>query len=116
MINTFTDTDYNIENSVYYDLYNYYKEGGKYSKDAPYHEYSCTWDNGTSATFIRMDDMLLMNGYKQVMGWMLDFRDIWNKYLVNIKYYGWIEYYAPSKMAIRDAVGNNNIIDKIVEL
>ena len=32
MIQKFTNTDYNIENSAYYDLYYYYKDGGNIVK------------------------------------------------------------------------------------
>ena len=50
------------------------------------------------------------------MGWVIDFRDIWNCYLVNIKNEGWIEFYAPCKMAIRDTIGNHRILGKIILL
>lgn len=116
MIYKFTNTDYNYEDSIYYDLYSYYENGGTYSLDTPFHEYECTWDNGNTVKFNRLDDVLLRDGYKKVMGWMFDFRGIWNKYLVNIRNYGWLEYYAPSKMAIRDVVGNYNIMNKIIQL
>lgn len=117
MIYKFTDTDYNIYNNTYYKLYNYYKEGGKYKKDASYHKYSCTWDDGTTASFSRLSPELLMKGSVRFMGWVIDFSDVWHKYLVRFKHYDhYIKIYAPSKTAIRDTFGNNNIVGKIIEL
>lgn len=117
MIQKFTNTDYNIENSAYYDLYYYYKDGGKYSKDAPYHEYTCTWDNGTTATFSRVERELLSTGIKCVMGWRIPFHKVWNKYLVEFKYCeNHVKIYAPSRTAIRDTFGSHNIVGKIIEL
>lgn len=84
MIKKFTNTDYNIEDNVYYDLYNYYKDGGKYSKDSPYHKYTCTWDNGSTTTFSRLEGELLSTGVKRVMGWMIPFYKVWNEYLVDL--------------------------------
>ena len=113
MVYKFTNTDYNIYNNVYYELYNYYKEGGKYRKDAPF-QYSCTWDNGTTATFSRLDDELLLM-VVNVMGWLIDFSNVWNKYLVQFRHYDhYVKVYAPSKMAIRDVFGN--IVGKIIQL
>lgn len=117
MIKKFTNTDYNIEDNVYYDLYNYYKDGGKYGKDAPYHKYTCTWDNGSTTTFSRLEGELLSTGVKRVMGWMIPFYKVWNEYLVEFKYYGHhVKIYAPSKTAIRDAFGSHKIVGKIIEL
>lgn len=116
MIYKFNDTNYNIENSVYYDIYQYFKDGGNYEGSKELLKYTCTWDNGDKAHFNRMDYELISNGYKKVMGWIIDFRYVWNKYLVNYKYYGWVELYAPNKTAIRDVLGNHNILDKIIEL
>lgn len=116
MIYKFTDTKYNYKKSPYYDLYMYYKEGGVYNQNASNHKYTCTWDNGDSKTFTRLDYELLRTGYKKVMGWVFNFKPLWNKYLVNVKYYGWMEFYAPSKMAIRDVIGNNKIVGKIIQL
>lgn len=117
MIKKFTDTDYNIENSIYYDLYNYYKDSGKYGKDAPHHQYDCTWDNGTTATFSRLTDGLLYTGVKRVMGWSIPFHNVWNQYLVEFRHSDYhVKIYAPSKMAIRDTFGSHTIVGKIIEL
>lgn len=117
MIKKFTETDYNIKNNIYYDLYNYYEKGGRYRKDAPYHQYTCTWDNGTTATFSRLTDELLFTGVKRVMGWLIPFYKVWSEYLVQFRYHEYyVKVYAPSKTAIRDTFGNYNIIGKIIEL
>lgn len=48
-------------------------------------------------------------------GWTYDFRDELRLFLVKEKYYGWQEYYATNKTAIRKKLGSHNII-RIVEL
>ena len=112
----FTETDYNIEDNPYFKMLEYYTNGGKYTKENQLHIYKVKWDNGQEAKFSRINSELMTQGYKKVMGWVIDFRGVWNKYLINAKYHGWIEVYAPSKMAIRDNLQGCIIQGKIIEL
>ena len=90
-----------------YEIYEYYRNGGKYSKEMK--EIHCM--GGYSPNTIS----LIYHGFVRVSGWTYDYRDIFNKYLVNLKNYGWIECYGPCKMFIRDYFGSHNIL-KIIKI
>jgi hypothetical protein len=54
------------------------------------------------------------NGIIKQMGWLFDFKEFFNRYLVNIKYYGWTEIYAPNKTFIRvNSVTPSHILEII---
>lgn len=105
MIHKFTDTNFDYTQSSIYEIYNYYKNGGKYNEKMK--EKHCM--GGYSSTTNQ-----LIEGKVKLMGWLFNFRDIFNRYLVKLKYYGWVECYAPSKMFIRDYYGSHNIEDKVI--
>lgn len=107
MIYKFTDTDFNYTNSPVHEVYNYYKNGGEYNEVMK--EKHCM--GGYSPTTDQ-----LIKGQVRLMGWLFDFTRIFNKYLVKLKYHGWTECYAPSKMFIRDYYGGHKIADKIILL
>lgn len=90
-----------------YQIYKYYKNGGKYTKEMK--------DVHSMGGYSPSTDSLIYDGIVKVMGWVYDYRDIFNMYLVKLKYHGWMECYAPSKMFIRDYFGNHRVI-KIVEI
>ena len=90
-----------------YNIYKYYKNGGKYTEEMK--------DIHGMKGYNSSTDSLINNGIVKVMGWIYDYRSFFNKYIVDHKYYGWIECYAPSKMFIRDYFGNHNVI-KIAKL
>ena len=48
-------------------------------------------------------------------GWAFPFGHLLKKYWIKVRYYGIVEGYAPSKTAIRDAVGKYHVL-KIVEV
>ena len=116
MIYKFTDTTYTIDslkNTEYYSMLEYYRDGGVYNNNIPSHNYKVSY---IDTTLSRLTVELLNTGIKKIMGWVIDYREVWNKYLIKLKYHGWVEVYSPSKMAIRDVYGNNNILDKIIKL
>ena len=63
--------------------------------------------------FIKYADATREGTYK-LLGWVYDFRDDLKRYVVKIKHYGWIEYYASNRTRLRKALGSHNII-KILE-
>lgn len=56
------------------------------------------------------------NGIYKLGGYIFDFRPHFKTYLVNWKYYGWQEHYAPSKKFIKDNAARKSEIVKILEL
>lgn len=90
-----------------YEIYKYYKDGGKYIEEMK--EIHCMGGYSPST------DSLIYDGIVKVMGWVYDYTNIFHKYIVKLKDYGWIECYGPSKMFIRDYFGNHNVI-KIVKI
>ena len=90
-----------------YQIYQYYKKGGRYNKEMKNLHCMGGYSSNT--------DNLIYNGIAKVMGWAYDYRNIFNKYIVKHKDYGWIECYGPSKMFLRDYFGNHNIL-KIIKI
>ena len=90
-----------------YEIYEYYKNGGKYTEEMK--KVHCMGGCSPST------DSLIYDGIVKVMGWIYDYRDIFNKYVVKHKVYGWMECCGPSKMFIRDYFSNHNIL-KIIEI
>ena len=90
-----------------YNIYQYYKNGGKYTKEMK--DIHCMGGYSPST------DSLINNGIVKVLGWIYDYRDFFNKYVVKHKVYGWIECYGPSKMFIRDYFGSHNVL-KIIKI
>lgn len=90
-----------------YEIYNYYKNGGKYNEKMK--DIHCMGGYSPST------DSLISNGTVKVLGWVYDYSNIFNKYIVKHKDYNWIECYGPCKMFIRDYFGNHNIL-KIIKI
>ena len=90
-----------------YEIYEYYKNGGKYTEEMK--------EKHGMGTYYSQLDSLIYDGIVKLMGWIYDYRKIFNMYLVKLKHYGWIECYGPCKMFIRDYFGNHNVI-KIVKI
>ena len=90
-----------------YEIYKYYKNGGKYNEEMK--ELHCMGGYSPST------DSLIYNGVVKVLGWIYDYRNIFNKYIVKLKDYEWVECYAPCKMFIRDYFGNHNVV-KIIKI
>lgn len=90
-----------------YKIYGYYKNGGKYTKEMKKIHNMGGYSPST--------DSLIYDGIVKVMGWIYDYTNIFDKYIVKHKDYGWIECYGPSKMFIRDYFGNHNIL-KIIKI
>jgi hypothetical protein len=49
-------------------------------------------------------------GFSQTGGYEFDMREHMSRYLVNHKGYGWSEYYAVNKTAIRNFLGYHNVL------
>ena len=56
------------------------------------------------------------SGVYKLMGYMFDFRPYMKKYLVKVKYYGWVEMYSFDRTSIRKNSVFPSRILKIVEL
>lgn len=108
MIYPFVDNPQgNPQKFKHYEIYKYYKEGGRYNKEMKKVHNMGGYSSQT--------DSLIYNGIVKLMGWIFDYRNIFNKYVIKHKDYGWFECYGPSKMFIRDYFGNNNIL-KIIKI
>ena len=108
MIYPFTNSAQgNPKTGKQYEIYQYYKKGGRYNKEMKkVHNmggYSPSTDN------------LIYNGIVKVMGWVYDYRTFFNRYIVKHKAYGWVECFGPCKMFIRDYFGSHNVL-KIIEI
>ena len=55
-------------------------------------------------------------GIYKLMGYMFDFRPYMKKYLVNVKYSGWVEMYNFDKTSVRKNAAIPSWILKIIEL
>ena len=111
MIYKFTDTTttlQELETARIYELYNKVKSGVKWND----------LDDQEKAMFNEAGSFgyLYRNGYYKLLGWRFDLKPYLKRYLVNLKYYGWLEYYALSKMQIRETSMNPSYILEIVEL
>lgn len=110
MIYRFNDTTVTLEEletAKIFTLYNKVKAGTKWS-DLSDQEKSMFEEVGSSN--------LYRNGSYKLLGWKFDLKPYLKRYLVNLKYYGWLEFYALSKMQIRDTSANPSYILEIVEL
>ena len=108
MIYTFINNPQgNPQDFKQYQIYKYYKEGGRYNKEMK--EVHCMGGYSPST------DSLIYNGVVKVMGWAYDYRSFFNKYIIKLKDYGWMECYGPSKMFIRDYFGSHNVL-KIIKI
>lgn len=58
---------------------------------------------------------LYKTGYYRIRGWHFDFTPFMKRYLVHLKYQGWTEFYALSKMQIRETMISPSDILEIIE-
>lgn len=106
--NNTTTTLQELETARIYNLYNKIKAGTKWS-DLNDQEKSMFDEVGSLGNLYR-------NGFYKLLGWKFDLKPFLKRYLVNLKYYGWLEFYALSKMQIRETTINPSYILEIVEL
>lgn len=71
------------------------------------------YDDGNELPFKALQ-IVTRDPFYQLGGWRFDLRPYLKKYWVKEKYYGILEYYAPSKTAIRNELKSRCI--KIVEV
>ena len=90
-----------------YALYKKIKKGAKWSELTDNEKYSFNEIGSTG--------YLYKDGYYEVMGWKYDFKPYMKRFLVNLKYYGWVEFYALSKMQIRETTYSKSHILEIIE-
>ena len=111
MIYKFTNTTstlQELETARIFTLYNKVKAGAKWS-DLNDQEKTMFDEIGSNGD-------LYKNGYYKLLGWKFDLKPFLKRYVVNLKCYGWLEFYALSKMQIRDTSANPSYILEIVEL
>lgn len=111
MIYKFNDTTttlQELETTRIYTLYNKIKNGTKWSE----------LDDQDKEMFNELNSpgRLYNRGHYLLLGWVFDISPYLKRYLVNLKYYGWLEFYALSKMQIRETSTNPSYILEIVEL
>lgn len=111
MIYKFNDTTttlQELETARIYTLYNKVKNGAKWSE----------LDDQEKSMFNELNSpgRLYNRGHYLLLGWVFDISPYLKRYLVNLKYYGWSEFYALSKMQIRETTMNPSYILEIVEL
>lgn len=111
MIYKFTDTTTTLEEletARIFSLYNKVKDGAKWSD----------LNDQEKAMFNEVTTMghLYRDGYYKLLGWTFDLTPFLKRYLVNFKYQGWQEFYALSKIQIRETTMNPSYILEIVAL
>ena len=111
MIYKFNDTTttlQELETARIYPLYNKVKAGAKWSDLNDQEKAMFNELNGTGRLYNR--------GHYLLLGWVFDISPYLKRYVVNLKYQGWQEFYALSKMQIRETTINPSYILEIVEL
>lgn len=111
MILKFTNTTttlQELETARIFTLYNKIKNGVKW-KDLDTQEKSMFDEVGSFGE-------LYKNGFYLLCGWKFNLKPYLKRYVVNLKYQGWVEFYALSKMQIRETSMNPSYILEIVEL
>lgn len=111
MIYKFNDTTttlQELEMARIYTLYKKVKAGAKWSD----------LDDQEKAMFNELNSpgRLYNRGHYLLLGWVFDISPYLKRYLVKLKHYGWSEFYALSKMQIRETTANPSYILEIVEL